>query len=59
MSNSPKNKIGLFDWPVALAMIIFVVLMFASRDYELEFLKYIAFIPAVYGILRTFSKSMG
>ena len=56
MSRNTKEPIGWFDWQTALCMILFVVLMRCYVYYDLDILKYIAFIPAIYGVGRTFAR---
>lgn len=58
MNKGPKNAIGWLDWQVVLAMIIFVMLMLYSVYSGLKIFKYIAFVPAIYGVVRTFARAM-
>ena len=52
-----KTKaIGWNDWKSTIAMFIFAGLMIVSLYTGLEVLKYIAILPAMYGLLRAFSQ---
>lgn len=58
MNKGSKNTVGWLDWQVVLAMILFAVLMLCSVYYGLKILKYIAIVPAIYGVVRTFARAM-
>lgn len=58
MNKGSKNTVGWLDWQVVLAMILFVVLMLCSVYYGFKILKYIAIVPAIYGVVRTFARAM-
>ena len=58
MNRGSKNTVGWLDWQVALAMILFVVLMLCSVYFGLKILKYIAIVPAIYGVVRTLARAM-
>ena len=55
---APQNTGGWFDWQVVLSMILFVILILCSAYFEIRVLKYVAIVPAIYGVVRTFAKSM-
>lgn len=56
MNKEPQKPVGWFDWHVIVAMILFALLMICSIYANIKFLKYFAFIPAIYGIIRTFAR---
>lgn len=58
MNNGSKNTVGWLDWRVILAMILFTVLMLCSVYFDLKILEYIAIIPAIYGVVRTFARAI-
>ena len=58
MNKGPKKAIGWLDWQVALSLILFVVLMLCSVYYDIKILKFVAIVPALYGIVRTFARAM-
>lgn len=49
-----KRNNGWLDWRVTLAMSIFLLLMLCALYSESRIFKYLAFIPAAYGIFCTF-----
>lgn len=57
MNKDPKNAVGWLDWQVALSIILFAVLMLCSVYYGIKILKFIAIVPALYGIVRTFTRA--
>ena len=58
MNKDSKNTVGWFDWQVILAMLLFAVLMLCAVYFGLKILKYIAIVPAIYGVVRTFARAM-
>lgn len=58
MSKGTNNSGGWLDWQVVLAMILFVVLILCYVYSGSNILKYIAIVPAIYGVVRTFASAM-
>ena len=58
MNKDPKNAVGWLDWQVALSIILSAVLMLCSVYYGIKILKFIAIVPALYGIVRTFTRAI-
>lgn len=52
------SPVGWGDWHVVAAMILFVVLLRCSVYFDNKLLECISYIPAIYGVLRSFSKIM-
>ena len=57
MNKDPKNAFGWLDWQFVLSMILFAALMLSSVYYGIKILKFIAIVPALYGIIRTFTRA--
>ena len=57
MNKDPRKAVGWLDWQVALSIIVFTVLMLCSVYCGIKILKFIAIVPAVYGIVRTFTRA--
>ena len=57
MNKDPRKAVGWLDWQIALSIILFTVLMLCSVYCRIKILKFIAIVPAVYGIVRTFTRA--
>ena len=55
MNRGSEKNVGWLDWKVVLSMILFVALMLCSVYSNLNILRYVAIIPALYGVIRTFA----
>ena len=54
--NSNDTSAGWADWQVVIAMLLFVIFMRCSVYFDSKLLEVVSFIPALYGVVRTFSK---
>ena len=58
MNKEPQKPNGWCDWFVIIAMTSFTILMLVSLYTEAKILKYVALVPALLAVWRTFASSM-